>query len=318
MSAEVIYSLKNKTIWVAGHNGLVGSAMVRLLESKGYEVLTASRAGLDLRDQQAVQRWMGAHKPDVVVLAAAKVGGIGANMAAPAEFIYDNLMIEANVIHGAYMCGVEKLLFLGSSCIYPKDTQSPIGENSLMSGALEPSNAPYALAKIAGIEMCKSYRAQYGCDFISAMPCNLYGPNDNFDLASSHVIPALMAKAHAAKLAGAEVLPVWGSGRPRREFLYSDDLAAALLVLLERYSGAAPVNVGTGEDIAIVALAEEIKHITGFEGKLEFEPGKPNGVFEKRLDTCVINGLGWSPQISLKDGLARLYGWYQSSYITKS
>ncbi len=310
-----IYSLKNKTIWVAGHEGLVGSAVVRLLEAQGYEVLTVARAGLDLRDQSAVQRWMGAHKPDVVVLAAAKVGGIGANMAVPAEFIYDNLMIEANVIHGAYVCEVEKLLFLGSSCIYPKDAQSPIKEDALMSGALEPSNAPYAVAKIAGIEMCKAYRAQYGCDFISAMPCNLYGPNDNFDLESGHVIPALMAKAHGAKLAGDNVLSVWGSGRPRREFLYSNDLAAALLVLLEHYSGAAPVNVGTGEDISIAALAKEIKHVTGFEGTLEFRADKPDGVFEKRLDTGIIRSLGWAPQTSLQDGLALLYQWYQARHI---
>jgi len=313
-----IYPLKNKTIWVAGHNGLVGSAVVRLLEAQGYEVLTVSRAGLDLRDQGAVQRWMSEHRPDVVVLAAAKVGGIGANMAAPAEFIYDNLMIEANVIHGAYLCGVEKLLFLGSSCIYPKDAQSPIKEDALMSGALEPSNAPYALAKIAGTQMCRAYRAQYGCDFISVMPCNLYGPNDNFDLERGHVIPALMAKAHAAKRAGDKVLSVWGSGRPRREFLYSDDLAAALLVLLERYSGPAPVNVGTGEDISIAELAEEIKCVTGFDGALEFQANKPDGVFEKRLDTSVVRSMGWAPQISLQDGLGRLYDWYQSRHITIS
>lgn len=292
--------------------------MVRLLESKGHEVLTVTRAALDLCDQDAVQRWMAEHKPDVVILAAAKVGGIGANMAAPAEFIYDNLMIEANVMHGAYLCGVEKLLFLGSSCIYPKEAQSPIREEALMGGALEPSNAPYAVAKIAGIELCKAYRAQYGCDFISAMPCNLYGPQDNFNLQSAHVIPALMAKAHRAKLAGDKVLPLWGNGKPRREFLYSDDLAAALLVLLERYSDSAPVNVGTGEDITIGALAEEIMRATGFKGALEFQQGKPDGVFEKRLETSVIKALGWTPQISLKEGLARLYAWYRSAHITKS
>ena len=318
MSAAQIYSLKNKKIWVAGHNGLVGSAMVRLLESKGHEVLTLGRAALDLRNQEGVQRWMEEHKPDVVVLAAAKVGGIGANMAAPADFIYDNLMIEANVIHGAYLCGVEKLLFLGSSCIYPKDAPSPIKEDALLSGALEPSNAPYALAKITGIEMCKAYRAQYGCDFISAMPCNLYGPGDNFDLQSAHVIPALMAKARAAKVAGDKVLSVWGSGKPRREFLYSDDLAAALLVLLERYSDSNPVNIGTGEDITITALAAEIMHAIDFDGALEFDDKKPDGVFEKRLDTQVIKALGWEPVTSLQDGLARLYDWYRAAYINRS
>ena len=318
MSAAQIYSLKNKKIWVAGHNGLVGSAMARLLESKGHEVLTVGRAALDLRNQEGVQRWMEEHKPDVVVLAAAKVGGIGANMAAPADFIYDNLMIEANVIHGAYLCGVEKLLFLGSSCIYPKDAPSPIKEDALLSGALEPSNAPYALAKITGIEMCKAYRAQYGCDFISAMPCNLYGPGDNFDLQSAHVIPALMAKARAAKVAGDKVLSVWGSGKPRREFLYSDDLAAALLVLLERYSDSNPVNIGTGEDITITALAAEIMHAIDFDGALEFDDKKPDGVFEKRLDTQVIKALGWEPVTSLQDGLARLYDWYRAAYINRS
>ena len=318
MSAAQIYSLKNKKIWVAGHNGLVGSAMARLLESKGHEVLTVGRAALDLRNQEGVQRWMEEHKPDVVVLAAAKVGGIGANMAAPADFIYDNLMIETNVIHGAYLCGVEKLLFLGSSCIYPKDAPSPIKEDALLSGALEPSNAPYALAKIAGIEMCRAYRAQYGCDFISAMPCNLYGPGDNFDLQSAHVIPALMAKAHAAKVAGDKALSVWGSGKPRREFLYSDDLAAALLVLLERYSDSNLVNIGTGEDITIAALAAEIMHATGFNGEIEFDNEKLDGVFEKRLDTQAIKALGWEPVTSLQDGLAWLYDWYRAAYINRS
>ena len=310
-----IYSLQNKKIWVAGHHGLVGSAVRRLLESKGHDVLTARRDALDLRDQAGVQRWMVEHKPDVVILAAAKVGGIGANMAAPAEFIYDNLMIEANVIHGAYLLGVEKLLFLGSSCIYPKDAESPIKEAALMSGALEPSNAPYAVAKIAGTQMCKAYRAQYGCDFIAAMPCNLYGPHDNFDLESAHVIPALIRKAHEAKMRGDKTLEVWGSGKPLREFLYAPDLAAALLVLLERYSGAEPVNIGAGYELSIAALAQKIAAAVGFEGGLVFRADKPDGTHRKLLDSSVMEGLCRIPVTTLDDGLSKTYQWYRAEYM---
>ncbi len=314
MTQDILYPLDDKRIWVAGHTGLVGASLVRALQDRGIEPLTVPRGQLDLRRQTETQDWINAHKPDVIILAAATVGGIAANMARPAEFIYDNLMIEANVIHGAYMAGVEKMLCLGSSCIYPKDALNPITEDMLLSGALEPSNAPYALAKIAGIELCQSYRRQYGCDFITAMPCNLYGPGDNFDVQGGHVIPALMRRAHAAKLSGEKALEVWGTGTPRREFLYASDLARGLLTLLEHYSGADPVNIGAGIDITIADLAAAIAAAVGFDGDLVFDATKPDGVHQKLLDSSVMRGLRWAPQVGLAQGLQETYRWFLDEY----
>lgn len=305
-----LYSLRNKKIWVAGHGGLVGSALVRALEGRGHRVLKAGRAVLDCRDQAAVMAWMQANRPDAVIVAAAKVGGIGANISAPAEFLYDNLIIEANIIHGAYVCGVEKLLFLGSSCIYPKDAPNPITPDALLGGALEPTNAPYALAKIAGIELCRSYRRQYDCDFIAAMPCNVYGVGDRFDAAHSHVIPALLMRAHQGKARGERIFSVWGSGRPRREFIYADDLAAALLMLLEGYSGEEPVNIGGGDDITIAALAALILQAVDWSADIVFDAGQPDGVARKLLDSSVMRGMGWAPSTPLPEGLRRSYDWF--------
>lgn len=302
-----IYSLKNKKIWVAGHNGLVGSALCRRLESENCQVLTVSKAELDCRDQQAVQSWMLAHKPDAVIIAAAKVGGIQANIDAPAEFLFDNLMIEANIIHGAYETGAEKLLFLGSSCIYPKNAKNPISEDALLKGDLEPSNEAYAIAKIAGIKLCQSYRYQYGCDFISAMPCNLYGPNDNFDHQASHVIPALIARMHQAKINDDKSFEVWGSGKPLREFLYVDDLADALVLLMKDYSAAEPINIGSDEEVSIRDLAEKIANIVGFQGELEFNMQKPDGVAKKCLNSERIRRMGWSQSRVLSCGLEKTY-----------
>lgn len=305
-----LYSLSGKRIYVAGHSGLVGSALLRRLARENCEILSAPRDLLDGRDQSAVLRWMQEKRPDAVIVAAAKVGGIKANMDAPAAFLYDNLMIAANIIHAAHVTGVEKLLFLGSSCIYPKEAQNPIPESALMSGALEPTNAPYALAKIAGIGLCEAYRAQYGCDFITAMPCNLYGPNDNFDLDSAHVIPALIRKAHEAKLSNVPEMIVWGSGKPRREFLHVDDLADALVFLMQHYSGVAPVNIGAGEDMPIADLARKIAGVAGFSGALRYDASKPDGVAGKLLDTSFMRSLGWKPSLSLEEGLRRTYCWY--------
>lgn len=311
---RTVFSLQNKKIWVAGHSGLVGSAMVRALQARGLDTLTASREELDCRGQAAVLRWMGESKPDIVIMAAAKVGGIGANMRAPAEFIYDNLMIEANIMHSAHLCGVEKLLFLGSSCIYPKDAANPIVPEALMSGRLEATNAPYALAKIAGVEMCRAYRQQYGCDFISAMPCNLYGINDKYDTDRSHVIPALLMRAHQMKISGEALFPVWGSGKPLREFLYVDDLAAALIMLLENYSGAEPVNVGSGEEISIRDLAQMVLDCVGLKAEIFFDSSKPDGIMRKVLDSSVIRQMGWRPEVTLTAGIERAYADYCARY----
>ena len=297
-------SLKNKKIWVAGHNGLVGSAVVRRLASESCHILTASRAELDLRDQSAVNLWMAAHAPEIIVLAAAKVGGIAANAAAPADFIYDNVMIESNIIHAAHRAGVEKLLFLGSSCIYPKFAAQPIREDALLTGALEATNDAYAVAKIAGIKMCQAYRAQHGCDFISIMPCNLYGPGDHFDLQASHVIPALIRKTLEAKQ-NRTALSVWGTGTPRREFMYVDDLADALVFLLTRYSSSQIINVGAGHDVTIAELAKTIADVCEFSGPIEFDSSKPDGTPAKLMDSSRLFAADWRPQITLKDGLAR-------------
>ena len=297
-------------IFVAGHNGLVGSAICRRLESDGLEPVVASRAELDLIDQAAVEAWFQDNKVDQVYLAAAKVGGIHANDTYPAEFLRDNLAVQTNVIHAAWKNGVKKLLFLGSSCIYPKHAPQPMPEDSLLTGPLEPTNEWYAVAKIAGIKMCQAYRKQYGFDAISVMPTNLYGPGDNFDLQSSHVLPALVRKFHEAKEARASSVTVWGTGSPRREFLHVDDLADACVHLMQNYSSSDIVNVGWGRDISIAELAELICKIVGYEGEIEFDTSKPDGTPRKLLDTARMTALGWQPSITLEDGIATTYQWY--------
>jgi GDP-L-fucose synthase len=295
---------------------MVGSSLVRRLARENCEILTVDRGQLDLRDGPAVQRWIGQEKPQAIVLAAAKVGGIHANNIYPADFLYDNLMIEANIINAAFAAGVEKLLFLGSSCIYPKFAPQPIREDALLTGELEPTNEPYAIAKIAGIRLCQSYRRQYGSDFISAMPTNLYGPYDNFNLSTSHVLPALMRKMDEAQRRGDARAVVWGSGKPRREFLHVDDCADALIHLLTHYSGDSHVNVGCGEDISIKELAEMIAATVGFRGEIEQDPSKPDGTPRKLLDTTALLGLGWSPKIQLREGLSTTYDWYLANRST--
>ncbi len=314
---EAPYDLSGKRVWVAGHGGLVGSAMVRRLAREGVEVLTVPRSALDLREEAPAKEWIADNRPDVIVMAAAKVGGILANRDYPDEFFNDNMAIQNNIIHGAAQFGVEKLLFLGSSCIYPKDAAQPISEDALMSGALEPTNEAYARAKIEGIKLCQTYRAQ-GYDFITAMPCNLYGPHDRFDLERSHVLPALMMKAHAAKQAGADSLTVWGSGAPQREFLHADDLADALVFLLRRYSAEKPVNIGAGQDISIAELAQKICAVVGFKGRLVFDASKPDGVMRKLMDSSRIYSAGWRSEILLEDGLKTTYGWYREYHGYKS
>jgi GDP-L-fucose synthase len=302
---------KSDKIFVAGHHGLVGSAVVRRLEEEGFgNLITRDRAELDLRNAADVARFFTHEKPAVVVLAAAKVGGIKANNDLPVEFLLENLQMQNNVLRAAYESGVGKLLFLGSSCIYPKHAPQPIPESALLTGPLEPTNEAYAIAKIAGIKLCQAYNRQYGANFISAMPTNLYGPNDNFDLLSSHVLPALLRKAHTAKLDGHRELVVWGSGTPRREFLHVDDLAAACLFLLENYDSAEIVNIGCGQDISIRELAELICDIVGFEGTLAWDTTKPDGTPRKLLDVSKIHGLGWRHRIGLRDGITRTYQWF--------
>lgn len=305
------YALAGKRVWVAGHRGMVGRALVRRLASEDCEILTADRASLDLTQQSQVEAWMEEKEPQAVFVAAAKVGGILANSTYPADFLYTNLMIEANIIHAAWRCGVEKLLFLGSSCIYPKSSPQPIAEDALLTGPLEPTNEWYAIAKIAGIKLCQAYRLQHGSDFVSAMPTNLYGPFDNFDLAASHVVPALIRKAHEAKLQGMRDITIWGSGTPRREFLHVDDCADALVYLMRRYSGPEPINVGTGEDFTIRELAEMICDIVGFGGSVRTDPSKPDGVPRKLLDVTRLKQLSWQPAMELRDGLQQTYRWFQ-------
>ena len=304
------YGLAGKRIWVAGHSGMVGSATVRRLASENCEILTVPHAKLDLRDQAGVGAWMKHEKPDVVVVAAATVGGIHANSTRPADFIYDNLAIETNIIHAAFQLGVEKLLFMGSACIYPREAEQPMVEEALLTGPLEPTNEWYAIAKIAGIKLCQAYRKQHGSDFISAQPNNLYGPNDNFDLQGGHVIPALMRKAHEAKLSGAPAYELWGSGTPKREFLHVDDLADALIHILKYYSGPVPLNIGTGEEVTIAELARTIADVVGFTGNLNFDTSKPDGSPRKLLDDTRMKKLGWRASISLRDGLAETYRWF--------
>jgi len=304
------FALAGKRIWVSGHHGMVGSAIVRRLARESCEILVVDRSEVDLRDQAGVTSWMERAKPDVVVIAAATVGGIYANSTRPADFIYDNLAIETNIIHAAYKQRVEKLLFLGSACIYPREAAQPMAEEALLTGPLEPTNEWYAIAKIAGIKLCQAYRKQHGCDFISAQPNNLYGPGDNFDLEASHVIPALMVKAHEAKLSGAASFELWGSGKPLREFLHVDDLADALIHILQHYSGPIPLNVGTGEEISIHDLARTIAEVVGFKGTLSFDATKPDGSPRKLLDDRRMKALGWKASIGLKDGLASTYRWF--------
>jgi GDP-L-fucose synthase len=300
-------SLAGKRIFVAGHRGMVGSALVRRLAREGCEVLTAPRSELDLRRQAETEGWMRAKQPDVVVIAAAHVGGILANDSNPAEFLYDNLMIEANLIHAAHVVGVQKILFLGSSCIYPRLAPQPISEDLLLTGPLEPTNQWYAVAKIAGIKLCQAYRREHGNDFISAMPTNLYGPGDNYDERTSHVLPALIRKAHDAKLAGAAQITVWGSGRPRREFMHVDDLADALVFILTQYSAEPHINVGVGTDLTIRELAELVCKIVGFKGSLRFDETRPDGTPQKLLDVSRLTTLGWRARTDLASGIAATY-----------
>jgi GDP-L-fucose synthase len=299
-------------IFVAGHRGLVGSAITRRLEAAGLStLLTATREQLDLRDQAAVNHWFRANRPEYVFLVAGTVGGILANSTRPAEFIYDNMMIHATVVHASHLFGVKKLLYLGSSCIYPREAPQPMPEEALLTAPLEPTNEPYAVAKIAGIKLCESYRRQYGCDFISAMPTNLYGPRDNFDLESSHVVPALMRKFHDAKTRGERDVTIWGSGRPRREFLHVDDLADACLFLMERYSDARHINVGTGEDLTIGELAGMVRDVVYPAARLVFDASKPDGPPRKLLDVTRVNALGWHHRIALADGIRATYAWFE-------
>lgn len=295
-------------IYVAGHRGMVGSAIVRKLQAEGYtNLVTRSSKELDLRNQEKVNAFFESEKPSYVFLAAAKVGGIHANNVYRAEFLYDNLMIEANIIHAAYKNDVSKLLFLGSSCIYPKMAPQPLKEEYLLTDTLEYTNEPYAIAKIAGIKLCENYRKQYGCNFISAMPTNLYGPNDNYDLNNSHVLPALLRKFHTAKVNGESVVEVWGSGSPKREFLHVDDLADACFVLIQEYDGEEWFNIGTGEDISIKDLALIIKKVVGFKGELKFDSSKPDGTPRKLMDVSKLHALGWKHQIELEKGIQKVY-----------
>lgn len=302
---------KDSKIYVAGHRGLVGSAIVRNLEERGYtNIIYRTHKELDLTRQVEVEKFFEEEKPEYVFLAAAKVGGIHANNTRPAEFIYDNLMIESNIIHSAYKYGVKKLLFLGSSCIYPKFANQPIKEEYLLTGELEPTNEGYAIAKITGIELCKFYRRQYGCDFISAMPTNLYGINDNFDLETSHVLPALIRKFHEAKINNQEEVVMWGTGKPLREFMYVDDLADALVHLMLNYSDEIHVNMGTGKDLSIGELAQIVKEVVGYEGKIVNDLSKPDGTPRKLLDVSRLEATGWKYKTELRDGIERVYAWY--------
>ncbi len=313
MPNDVIFPLEGKRVWVAGHRGMVGSAIVRRLASEGCEVLTAGRDVLDLERQSAVEAWMAKEKPDAIFMAAAKVGGILANDTYPADFLYNNLVIETNIVDAAWRNGVGKVLFLGSSCIYPKFAPQPIMEDALLTGPLEPTNEWYAIAKIAGIKLAQAYRKQHGCDFISAMPTNLYGPGDNFDLNSSHVLPALIRKAHEAKVSGADHIDIWGTGTPRREFLHADDCADACVFLMQRYSDFEHVNVGSGEDIPIGELAQLVCEVVGFEGEIQTDATKPDGTPRKLMSGEKLKAMGWTPKISLRSGISRTYQQYAST-----
>jgi len=307
---------KSARIFVAGHRGLVGSAIMRRVGGGGFSnVLGATREQLDLRDQAAVNYWFRANRPEYVFLVAGTVGGILANSTRPAEFLYDNMMIHATVVHAAHLYGVKRLLYLGSSCIYPRECPQPMKEEHLLSGMLEPTNEAYAVAKIAGIKLCQSYRKQYGCDFIAAMPTNLYGPHDNFDLTSSHVLPAMIRKFHEAKIASREDVVIWGSGTPRREFLHVDDLADACLFLMAHYGEAEHINVGTGEDLSIRELADMVRKIVHPSARLVFDTDKPDGTPRKLLDVSRLRGLGWRHRIELQQGIAETYEWFVNQVV---
>jgi len=304
------FSLANKRIWVAGHRGMAGSAIVRRLASEQCEVITATRGELDLLSQAQVLAWMGDKKIDAVFLAAATVGGILANSTRPVDFLYQNLVIETNVIHAAWQTKVKKLLFLGSSCIYPRMAEQPMREEALLTGPLEPTNEWYAIAKIAGIKLCQAYRRQYGCDFISLMPTNLYGPGDRYDAESGHVVAALIMKIHAAKAANGATVELWGSGRPRREFLFTEDLADACVFAMKNYSDELFLNVGTGEDMTILELAQSIARVIGWQGTFTFNTSKPDGTPRKVMDVSRMRALGWSAKTGFEDGLKQAYAWY--------
>ncbi len=316
MSASVraAIDLKGKRVWVAGHTGMVGSALCRRLEKESCTLLTVDRQALDLRRQLDVDGWVTDKKPDVVFLAAARVGGINANDRYPAEFLYDNLLIEANVIEAARRNSVAKLVFLGSSCIYPKLAPQPISEGALLTGELEPTNQWYAVAKIAGLKLTEAYRRQYGCDFISVMPSNLYGPDDNFDLETSHVVPAFIRKFHEAKIRGFPAVSIWGTGTPRREFLHVDDCAEALVFLVKNYSSEQHINVGAGAELTISSLAQLVAGVVGFKGEVLHDLSKPDGTPRKLLDISRLTALGWTPSISLEEGLASTYNWYRQNF----
>ena len=306
---------KESRIYIAGHNGMVGSALKRKLEQEGfYNLVLRGSKELDLRNQSAVERFFSEERPEYVFLAAAKVGGIIANNTYRAEFLYDNLMIQTNVIHQSYLTGVKKLMFLGSSCIYPKLAPQPLKEEYLLTGLLETTNEPYAIAKIAGIKMCDAYRDQYGCHFISVMPTNLYGPNDNFDLTTSHVLPALLRKIHEAKENNQQQVEVWGTGKPRREFMHVDDLADACYFLMNRYDAPGLINIGVGEDISITELTDLIKNIVGFNGDIRYDPTKPDGTPRKLMDVSKLNALGWRASIPLSEGIKKVY---QNNFLIK-
>jgi GDP-L-fucose synthase len=301
------FTLERKRVWVAGHRGMVGAALVRRLRRENCDILTVDRATLDLTQKEAVAAWMAKVRPQVIFVAAAKVGGILANDTYPADFLYQNLMIEASIIEAARKESVEKLLFLGSSCIYPRDAPQPIPESALLTGPLEPTNQWYAIAKIAGIKLCQAYRRQFGCDFISAMPTNLYGPGDNYDLETSHVLPALIRKAHEAKLRGDRQIIIWGTGKPRREFLHVDDCADAVVHLIKNYSGADHINVGSSEDLTINDLARLVVEVVGFKVEIVHDPSKPDGTPSKLMSSEKLRALGWRPRISLREGIANAY-----------
>jgi GDP-L-fucose synthase len=302
-------------VWVAGHKGMVGSAIVRRMTASDQEVLTVDRAHIDLRNQAAVLKWVGNEKPDVIVLAAARVGGILANDTYPAEFLFDNLAIEANIIHAAHTSNVDRLVFLGSSCIYPKFAAQPITEDSLLTGPLETTNEWYAIAKIAGIKLCQAYRRQYGRQYISIIPCNLYGPHDNFDLKTGHVFAALIRRFHEAKVAARDEVAVWGTGTPRREFLHVDDLADAVILLMNQFDAETPINCGAGFDITVAELATRIAKIVGFEGGISFDATKPDGTPRKLVDSSRIAALGWRPRIDLDEGIADSYRWFCENVV---
>jgi GDP-L-fucose synthase len=310
MADIAIFPLEGRRVWVAGHGGMVGSAIVRRLAGEGCEVVTAPRSQLNLMDPEAVDRFLAAKRPDVVFLAAARVGGILANSTRPADFLHENLMISANVAEAAHRHRVRKLMVLGSSCIYPRLAEQPIPEEALLSGPLEPTNQWYAIAKIATLKLAQAYRLQHGDDFIAAMPTNLYGPGDNFDLAEAHVLPSLMRKAHEAKQRGDKRLVIWGSGTPRREFLHVDDCADALVFLMTRYSGESQVNVGSGEDLSIRELAEQICEVVGFHGEIVTDPSKPDGMPRKLMSARRLRAMGWAPKIPLMSGMREVYRWY--------